>query len=129
MFTLEQIKAAHNKVKSGMEFPAYIQEIKALGVTHYEAYVIDGHLNYHGINHYSVNTLAEYEPLKVSEKVKIEDFKKGLKSHQQGNTDYLTFIKICAETGIEKWKISMKEMTCTYFGIEGDIVLVEQIPH
>ncbi|MGB4398918.1 MAG: DUF1398 family protein [Daejeonella sp.] len=36
MFTAEQIKAAHSKVKSGADFPAYIQDIKALGVTGYE---------------------------------------------------------------------------------------------
>lgn len=41
MFTAEQIKAAHSKVKSGADFPSYIQEIKALGVTHYEAHVED----------------------------------------------------------------------------------------
>jgi hypothetical protein len=35
MFTVEQIRAAHNKVKSGADFPAYIQEIKALGVSQY----------------------------------------------------------------------------------------------
>ena len=52
MFTVEQIKAAHSKVKSGADFPAYIKEIKTLGVTHYEAYVTDGHINYHGANNY-----------------------------------------------------------------------------
>ena len=43
MFTAEQIKAAHGKVKSGADFPSYIKEIKGLGVTHYEAYITDGH--------------------------------------------------------------------------------------
>ncbi len=28
MFTVEQIKAAHSKVKSGADFPSYIKEIK-----------------------------------------------------------------------------------------------------
>jgi hypothetical protein len=28
MFTIEQIKAAHNKLKSGSDFPAYFQELK-----------------------------------------------------------------------------------------------------
>jgi hypothetical protein len=31
MFTLEQIKSAHDKVQSGEDFP-YIQELIALGV-------------------------------------------------------------------------------------------------
>lgn len=48
MFTIDQIKAAHAKVKSGADFPAYIREIKSLGVTHYESYVNDGHIDYHG---------------------------------------------------------------------------------
>jgi len=53
MFTVDQIKSAHSKVKSGADFPTYIKEIKALGVTHYEAYVSDGHINYHGTNDYT----------------------------------------------------------------------------
>ena len=47
MFTVEQIKTAHSKVKSGADFPSYIKEIKSLGVTHYEAYVTDGHIDEH----------------------------------------------------------------------------------
>ena len=39
MFTVEQIKVAHSKVKSGADFPAYIQDIKKLGVTFYETFV------------------------------------------------------------------------------------------
>lgn len=41
MFTIEQIKAAHSKVKSGADFPSYIREIKQLGVTGYEVSVSD----------------------------------------------------------------------------------------
>ena len=32
MFTVQQIKEAHSKVKSGADFPKYIQEIKGFGV-------------------------------------------------------------------------------------------------
>ena len=39
MFTVEQIKEAHSKVKSGADFPQYIQEIKILGVTAFETWV------------------------------------------------------------------------------------------
>ncbi len=43
MFTVEQIKTAHSKVKSGADFPAYIQDINKLGVASYETFVTDGH--------------------------------------------------------------------------------------
>jgi len=128
MFTAEQIKAAHSKVKSGADFPRYIQEIKALGVTHYEAYVTDGHIDYHGANNHTAKVPAKYERLAIVDKVKGEEFKAGLVAHQQGKTDFLTFIKMCATFGIEKWAIHMGKMTCTYFDIAGNEILVEQIP-
>lgn len=128
MFTVEQIKAAHSKVKSGVDFPAYIKEIKSMGVTHYEAYVEDGHIDYHGEKDYTTTVPAKYEPLIIADTSKIEEFKAELLAHQQGKTDYLTFIHMCAETGIEKWKICMNKMTCTYFDKAGNGILVEQIP-
>jgi uncharacterized protein YbcV (DUF1398 family) len=128
MFTAAQIKAAHSKVKSGADFPSYIKEIKEFGVTHYEAYVTDGHIDYHGANNYTVKVPEKYEPLIIADRPKIEQFKAALMAHQQGKTDYLTFIKMCAETGIEKWEICMDKMTCTYFDKAGNEILIEGIP-
>lgn len=128
MFTAEQIKTAHSKVKSGADFPSYIKEIKALGVTHYEAYVTDGHIDYHGANKHTVKVSAKYAPLVIADTVKSEEFKAELMAHQQGKTDYLTFIRQCAALGIEKWAICMDKMTCTYFDKVGNEILVEHIP-
>ncbi len=128
MFTAEQVKSAHSKVKSGADFPAYIKEIRSLGVTHYETYVTDGHINYHGGNDYTAKVPAKYPPLFVADTTKIKEFKTELIAHQQGKTDFLTFVKMCATTGIEKWKIRMDKMTCTYFDKGGNEVLIEEIP-
>ena len=128
MFTVEQIKAAHGKVKSGADFPAYIQEIKAMGVTHYEAYVADGHIDYHGANGHTAKVPAKYEAVAIADKCNRQQFLIELKEHQKGNTDYSTFIAMSAEMGIEKWAVSMKKMTCTYYDKKGNEVLVEEIP-
>lgn len=128
MFTVEQIKAAHRKVKSGADFPAYISEIRSLGVTHYEAYVCDGHIDYHGADNYTARVPEKYDPLAVADQTNIGKFKSELIAHQQGKTDYAAFIKMCAETGIEKWKISMDKMTCTYYDKAGNEILMEEIP-
>lgn len=128
MFTVEQIKASHSKVKSGADFPAYIQEIKSLGVTHYEAYVADGHIDYHGAGDYAAKVPAKYEPLVIADTPKREPFKAELAAHQQGKTDFLTFIKMCAAFGIEKWAICMDKMTCTYYDKAGNEVFEEAIP-
>jgi len=128
MFTVEQIKAAHSKVRSGADFPRYIKEIKELGVSHYEAYVTDGHIDYHGGSDHTATVPAKYEPMAIASIPQTEKFQSELLAHQQGKTDYLTFIKMCAETGIEKWEISINKMTCTYFDKAENIILVEQIP-
>lgn len=128
MFTADQIKEAHSKVRSGADFPAYIREIKAMGVTHYESYVSDGHIDYHGANGHTANVPAKYDALVVSDKPYQEQFKSDLKAHQQGKTDYPTFCRDCAKSGIEKWIVSMNQMTCTYYDKAGNDLLTEIIP-
>ena len=79
MFTVDQIKAAHSKVKSGADFPAYIREIKAMGVTHYESYVIDGHIDYHGSMDYIAKVPAKYETIDIADSLDAEKFKESLR--------------------------------------------------
>ena len=128
MFTVEQIKAAHSKVKSGADFPAYIQDIKKLGVTFYETFVIDGHTDYYGVNNYKTTAPAKYAELTIAETSNTEQFRIDLKEHQQGKTDFLTFIGMCATFGIEKWAVCLDKMTCTYYDKTGNEILVERIP-
>ncbi|MDP2413854.1 DUF1398 domain-containing protein [Daejeonella sp.] len=128
MFTVDQIKTAQSKVKSGADFPAYIREIEAMGVTHYETYVSDGHIDYHGSGNYTEKVTVKYEALLIAGSTDAEQFKAGLKVHQQGKTDFLTFLSMCAACGIEKWKVCMDKMSCTYFDKAGNEVLAEGIP-
>ncbi|WP_028980195.1 DUF1398 domain-containing protein [Sporocytophaga myxococcoides] len=129
MFTVEEIKAAHSKVKSGADFPSFIREIKNLGVTFYETYVRDGHTDYFGSKDYKTSSGARYEALIIKEDCEAEEFKAALKAHQNGKTDYPTFISMSAKLGIEKWAVCMDKMTCTYFDKKGKEVLIEEIPH
>jgi uncharacterized protein YbcV (DUF1398 family) len=128
MFTLEQIEKAHEKVKSGADFPKYIQEIKEMGVTVFETWVKDSHTEYFGKNDYRTRSKSQYEILIISETSNLEKFSAQLKAHQQGKTDYYTFCKNCAESGIEKWVVSLEAMTCIYYDKLGNEILVEKIP-
>lgn len=128
MFTIEQIMAAHASVKSGADFPQYIKELMALGVTSYETFVKDGHTDFKGRDNYQVSTPSKYEALSISPQSHVERFKSDLKAHQQGQTDYPTFCRDCAASGIEKWKVSMAALTCSYYDAAGTMVLEEQIP-
>ena len=128
MFTVEQIEQAHQKVKSGADFPKYIQEIKLLGVTGFETWVKDSHTEYFGTNNYQTQSKPQYEELTIAEKSNNQKFVDYLKKHQRGETNYFTFCQHCAETGIEKWIVNLEKMTCTYFDKTGNEILVEQIP-
>ncbi len=128
MFTTEQIKAAHSKVKSGANFPAFIRDIKELGVTHYESFVADGHTDYFGKNDFKTSSPAKYPDLTITDDSNTEQFKIDIKAHQEGKTDYPTFCKDCAKSGIKKWVVNIENMTCTYYDKAGNEALVEQIP-
>lgn len=128
MFTLEQIRSAHSKVKSGADFPAYIAVIKQLGVTFYETFVADGHTGYSGADDYRASSPARYAPLAVAEACDPARFQQALKEHQQGKTDYTAFINQSAACGVWKWAVCMEKMTCTYYDKKGNEVLVEAIP-
>jgi len=127
-FTIDEVKNAHHKVKSGADFPKYIQEIKDLGVSHYTALVANGNTKYFDAEENFAETGSKYENLIISENLNPEQFKSKLKLHQQGGTDYPTFCKDCAENGVEGWKMDLNEMTCTYFDKNGNDILVETVP-
>ncbi|MBP2615091.1 DUF1398 domain-containing protein [Chryseobacterium jejuense] len=127
-FTIGDITAAHQKVKSGADFPQYIQAIKSLGVAHYTTYVSDGNTAYFNRDHQSVHTGSKYDTLIISEKTNLDHFKTRLKLHQQGGTDYHTFCNDCAESGIAGWVMNLAAMTCAYFDKDRKEILVEQIP-
>jgi len=128
MFTLEQITSAHSRVKSGADFPAYIHDLKELGVLHYETFVKDGHTHYSGAGGYTADSPAKYPALDVAEKSNAEKFITDLKAHQQGKSDYLTFCRQSAGAGVEKWVVRLDTMTCTYYDKAGTAMLVENIP-
>jgi uncharacterized protein YbcV (DUF1398 family) len=129
MFTIEQIEQAHKNVKSGTDFPKYIQTIKEFGVKSFETWVKDSHTAYFGENNFSTKSKPKYKDLLISDNTNKENFITQLKSHQQGKTDYFTFCKDCAEMGIEKWIVRLDEMTCIYYDKNGNEILVEEIPH
>jgi uncharacterized protein YbcV (DUF1398 family) len=128
MFSIDQITEAHSKVKSGADFPYYVQDLIKLGVTNYNTYVSDGHTVYFGRDNYQTETKAKYLTLNIEDEGNVERFKHSLKIHQQGKTDYLTFCRHCAETGVEKWAVDMQAMTCTYFDKAENKMAVEEIP-
>ena len=128
MFTIAQIKEAHDKVKSGADFPKYIQDLINLGVIGYDTFVADGHVEYFGADNYRTTATETYATLTVATSANKERFIEFLVMHQEGQTDHLTFCLQAAQCGIAQWTVNIVEKTCTYFDNNQNSILIEKIP-
>ncbi|RYD91206.1 MAG: DUF1398 domain-containing protein [Sphingobacteriales bacterium] len=126
-FTLEEVDAAHTKVKSGADFPQYVKDLKDLGMTGYTVDARTGKTTYSDTEGALLATAMAYVPLLLNEVLNREQFAQRLKLHQQGGTDYPTFCKDCTDNGVAGWLLDFDKMTCTYFDVQGNDVLTEQI--
>ena len=127
MFTIKQIHEAHRKVKSGADFPLFVQELKEIGVTHYDNFVSDGRTIYYGENNFTLNGDLKYSKIEVNTISSSNSLKQAISIHQQGQTNYPTFCKQAAEAGVEKWTTHIIEMTVTYLDKKGQKLVVETI--
>lgn len=128
MFTIAQIKEAHSRVKSGADFPQYIQDLIQLGVQGYDTFVNDGHVEYFGADNFRATATDIYDSISIAPLANKERFIEYLVMHQDGQTDYLTFCDHAAQCGIAKWSVNIIDMTCTYFDQTGAAILIEKIP-
>ena len=128
MFTIAQIKEAHSKVQSGADFPAYIQELIALGVQGYDTFVNDGHVEYYGADNFRAVATETYANITIAPFANKERFIEFLVMHQDGQTNYLTFCNHAGQCGIAKWSVDIIEMTCTYYDLSDAAILIEKIP-
>ncbi len=127
MFTLEQIAQAHSHVKSGADFPRYVQDIIALGVQRYTTWLTDGHTDYEGAGQH-VSTPPKYASETIAERCNEAHFRERLKQHQQGGSDFPTFCGEARAAGVQCWVVDTTALTCTYLDKDGKAMLVEVIP-
>lgn len=128
MFTISQINEASKKVKSGADFPQFVQDLKVIGVSCYDTFVADGHTKYYGANNFILQSAAKYPVLPVNNVSSATTLKHVISIHQQGQTDYSIFCRQAAEAGVEKWRTDILAMTVTYFDKHGDKLTTEPIP-
>lgn len=128
MFTLQQIKTAHARVKSGADFPNYIQEIKSYGLKKYVFSVVNGATTYYGESGHQVMAPAIYEPQTINPIASSAELSHIIRIHQEGKTDFLTFCRQAAEAGVKQWVIDTERMLCVYEDIDGRQMIAEPIP-
>jgi uncharacterized protein YbcV (DUF1398 family) len=128
MFTTQQLKAAHAKVKSGADYPAYVQELKSLGVTHYDFVVATGINVFYGMGGIRLETEPKYSYLDVAKAPSLSHFKESLSLHQAGSTDFFRFCRDAAEAGVDKWVSDLEKLEVSYLDTSGTLMIREMIP-
>ena len=128
MFTLQQMHAAHARVKTGADFPAYVQEIKALGLQYYDFMVQDGRTVYSGADGFQLSGTPVYEEKAIAATGAAEMLRRIITEHQQGKTDFATFCTQVAAAGVEKWVVDTRSMLCSYYDKAGNVLVAEPIP-
>jgi uncharacterized protein YbcV (DUF1398 family) len=127
MFTAKQIRDEHNRVKTGADYPRYIQTLKAMGITHYEFGVANSLNTYFG-NQHQVTDEPKYEHLFIADKSSKDALSHAIAIHQQGQTDFQTFCQMAAAAGVGKWVADLSKMVVLYLDKKGIPLLAEPIP-
>jgi uncharacterized protein YbcV (DUF1398 family) len=127
MFTAKQIRDEHCKVKTGADYPRYIQTLKGMGITHYEFIVANGLNTYYG-NQHQVTDEPKYKHLFIADKSSKDALTHAIAIHQQGQTDFKTFCQMAAAAGVEKWIADLSKMVVLYLDKKGGALLAEPIP-
>lgn len=128
MFAAQQIKAAYAKVKSGADYPRYVQELRKLGVTRYDFVVENGVNVFYGNNGFSLEIENHYDCLRVDHRSSREKLQRAISTHQKGQTDFKAFRAQAADAGIEKWVSDLEKMQVLYYDKSGVLLLSEPIP-
>lgn len=126
-FTIHQIHEALQKVKSGTDFPQFVQDLKVIGVIHYDTYVADGRTTYYGTNDFVVLGVAKYPLITINSYGSADKLRYSISIHQQGQTDFPTFCTEVANAGVRKWTTNLIEMTVIYFDEHGNKLIEENI--
>ncbi len=127
MFTEQMITEAHAKMKSGADYPAYVAELKAMGIIRYD-FMADTGMNVYYGNDQRVEVAPKYASLPVADVASPAKLRHTIEIHQQGQTDFMTFCLQATASGVQKWVSDLEEMAVIYMDKGGNEILREPIP-
>ncbi len=128
MFSTEGFRIAKAKVKDRAGFPGYVAHLKEIGISYYENFLEYGEAHYFSKNGFKSSIGKRYVGIKVADTSDSKQFLIHLKEFDEAKFDYLTFCNHCANCGVEKWIVSIEDMTITYYNKAGEVIYKENIP-
>ena len=126
-FSIEAIKEAHGKY-TGVDFPKLIREFKRMEMLTNTYNIQSGLVTYEHKNGEQIKVQSNPVDVPVNTVSSTAVAQDVLKRHQAGETDFLTFCREIADAGVCKWVSNMDKMTCSYYDLKDNVIIVEEIP-
>lgn len=126
-FTLKDIQTAHNKY-TGPDFPRLIQEFKRMGMVANIYDLSRGMTQYVDKLGNCLESQGVENKLLVADSPNVKEARAALRRNQAGTSDFPTFCQEMAEAGVCKWISDLEKMTCSYFDLQENAIIIETIP-
>lgn len=123
--TIENINQI--KAESQGDFITLIGNLKAIGVVKFITCASTAKSMYYNVDGEEVHDENDFFNFEIGT-TDIDGFVKNLKEHQQGLTDFPTWLKLTADCGVSYWQVDLEQNKCTYYSVKNEEMYVEQIP-
>lgn len=115
------------KMSANGNFSVLVQSYLEYGIVRFQTCASTAKTIYFDGDGNSVYDEADIFNFKIGE-LNIDKFRSHLLDHQQGLTDFPTWLKLTAENGIAYWIVDLVVKQCVYYDIDDNQVHIEIIP-
>ncbi|MGJ9422901.1 DUF1398 family protein [Aeromicrobium sp. CF3.5] len=127
MVSLQQIDDVHARLGTAELLVDYVRALAALGVTHYDSFVIDGHTEYRTVEGTDLVGPPHHDRFEIAESADPEAFHAVMAQVELGALDYTQMSSALARCGVERWSVDTAALTMAYCDTTGGNLLIEQL--
>lgn len=115
------------KMSGNGDFPKLVKSYRDYGITKFQTCASTAKTMYFDNVENCVYDEQDFFNYEIGA-LNIEQFKQDLLAHQQGKTDFPTWLELTAASGIGYWIVDLNAMTCVYYDLDNNPVHTEKIP-
>lgn len=116
----------NKKKESNGDFKILVNNLKSMGIKSFKTFASNGNSIYLTNNNESLYDDSNLFDFNIG-KLNKDNFLSELIKHQNGKTDFPTWLKETANSGIYYWVVDINEMVCSYFDLNDNIIYTEII--
>lgn len=115
------------KLSANGNFPELVKRYQEYGIVKFQTCASTAKTMYFDQNGNFVYDETDFFDFNIGE-VNVEKFKADLILHQQGVTDFPTWLELTSSSGVAYWIVDLDEKTCIYYDLANNQLYTELIP-